>query len=88
MCRRILRLRNAADVCSVQMPGWYFSSAWLVIAGKTSDTENILHRNARHLDRDEWKRSTKALMMKLIEQIMQKPMTEMQELYNNREIEK
>ena len=67
------------------MPGWYFSSDGRS-SGKTL-TGKYIAPEAKHLT-ERVEEIHKGAYDELIEQIMQKPMTEMQELYNNREIEK
>ncbi len=68
------------------MSGWYFPSDGRS-SGKTSHTENTLLRRAEHLEK-RVEEIHEGKFDDLIEQIMQKPITDMQELYNNREIEK
>lgn len=84
MCRRILRLCKLR-MLFCKMPGWYFSSDGRS-SGKTSDRK-IYCTEAKHLT-ERVEEIHKGAYDELIEQIMQKPITEMQELYNNREIEK
>ena len=65
-----------------KMSGRYFSSnGWGRLTGKYIAPES------KHLEK-RVEEIHKGAYDELIEQIMQKPITEMQELYNNREIEK
>ena len=79
MCRRVLRLHRLRNLC-IPLSGRNLPSDGRR-AGKTSE------RKAEHL-KNRVEEIHEGKFDDLIEQVMGKPIDEIQELYNNREIEK
>lgn len=84
MCRGILRLRKLR-MLFCKMSGRYFPSMVGLLARRL--TGKYIAPKSEHLEK-RVEEIHEGKYDDLIEQIMQKPITDMQELYNNREIEK
>ncbi len=85
MRRRVLRLRKLRMLFCKMSRGHLSPDGRP--AGKTSHRQDTSSRRASILTK-RVQEIHEGAYDELIEQIMQKPITEMQELYNNREIEK